>query len=151
MNKKDFGDFVRGIIGIAVIGVVGYAWLKSGDQAAATETSKVLVTEEQSVAPKPSAQEVAEQERVLRYAHNCLSVWDGSHPAFERNVAAMLNDPNSIDHVETVTWPRREDGRSSIMMTFRAANGFGGTVTAKARGSINSEDCSDAIVDEIIQ
>lgn len=94
--------------------------------------------------PQPTPEEVAAKEREILYGQNCMSPWNGSHPAFVDVVKAQLNDPRSFEHVETTSWPRNDEGRSKIVMTFRAKNGFGGTITAKAVGTINGDNCQDA-------
>ena len=114
---------------------------------AATEAAPAEVT---VAPPQPTPEEVAAKEKELLYGQHCLSLWDGSHSELVKLVKRRLNDPDSFDHVETTTWPVRDDGRNSIMMTFRAKNGFGGVITSKAMGSINGLDCSDAIFVEFL-
>lgn len=126
---------------VVIIGFFG--WLLSGNSPAPTETPAEMAARQ--------AEEAKKREEEQLYAQNCLSPWDGSHRAFEALVKASLNDPDSYEHVETMTWPRRGDGRNEIVMTFRAKNGFGGTITAKATGTINADDCSDARLDDVIQ
>lgn len=164
-KQNEVREFAVGAIGLLLIGAVTYMWLTSGGSESSLEASAVVAADavDATVDQMPEAAsgeptsidtdegKVAEQERALQYAHNCLSPWDGSHDRFSKLVSARLNDPDSFDHISTTTWPRREDGRNTIMMTFAAANGFGGTITAKATGSINGDDCSDAQVDEVIQ
>jgi hypothetical protein len=118
--------------------------------AAATEEPTSTASAAPAAPPQPTPEEVAAKERELLYGQHCLSLWDGSHPEFVKQVKRRLNDPDSFDHVETVTWPVRDDGRNSIMMTFRAKNGFGGVITSKAMGSINGLDCSDALFVELL-
>jgi hypothetical protein len=118
--------------------------------AAATDAPAEIAVTPPPAAPQPTPEEVAAKERELLYGQHCLSLWDGSHPEFVNQVKRRLNDPDSFDHVETVTWPVRDDGRNSIMMTFRAKNGFGGVITSKAMGSINGLDCSDALFVELL-
>lgn len=145
---------------MAAMGYGAYWWFTSEDDPGPTapEVAQSDVTPQPAqveaapaAPPQPSPEEIAQKEKDLRYAHNCLSVWDGSHGAFVRLVEAQLNDPDSFDHVETTTWPRRDDGRNQIVMTFRAKNGFGGVVTGKAVGTVTGSDCASAKLDDIQQ
>jgi hypothetical protein len=157
MSKKGSSDTKEGVTGLillAMIGLIAFGIFRSRNDPAETPTNtdpstQATVTPSPSP-PQPTPEEMAAKEKELLYGQNCLSRWDGSHEAFVAKVKARLNDPDSFDHVETITWPRRDDGRNSIMMTFSARNGFGGVITSKAMGSINGADCSDALFVEFL-
>jgi hypothetical protein len=158
MSKRgpsDTKEAFQGLILLAVIGLIGFGVFRNRDSAetppAATESAAQVTVTQPPAPPQPTPEEVAAKEKELLYGQHCLSPWDGSHKAFVAQVKQRLNDPDSFDYVETVTWPVRDDGRNSIMMTFRAKNGFGGVITSKAMGSINGLDCSDAIFVEFVE
>ncbi len=136
-------DTAKGCLIFFVVIFAFFGWLLSGESPVPTETPAEMAARR--------AEEAAKKAEERLYAQNCLSPWDGSHRAFESMVTATLNDPDSYEHVETLTWPRRADGRNEIVITFRAKNGFGGTITAKATGTINADNCSDARLDDVIQ
>jgi hypothetical protein len=153
-GSSDTTEAFTGLVLLAVIGLIAFGIFSSRDDAETTPaetapTTEVTVTPPPAP-PQPTPEEVAAREKELLYGQHCLSLWDGSHPEFVKQVKQRLNDPDSFDHVETVTWPVRDDGRNSIMMTFRAKNGFGGVITSKAMGSINGLNCSDALFVEIL-
>lgn len=122
--------------------------------AVTTNTSVAAETVEPSLTPAELAS--AEAERVAaaeeaahdqKYGFTCLSLWDGSHDAFVAAVKKTLNDPDSFEHEGTKTWPVNTEGRNTILMTFRARNGFGGVIRAKAAGSFDNKTCEDVRVD----
>lgn len=69
----------------------------------------------------------------------CLSAWDGSHPEMSREVKAMLNDPESFDHIETRYIDRGNE--IDLIMKFKGTNKLGGVVTNTAKATIN-KDCN---------
>lgn len=77
-----------------------------------------------------------------RKGFHCLSGWDGSHPKFKREVVDRLRDPDSFEHIETRVTPVN-DGKHTIVMEYRAKNGFGGMVVGAAAGSYANNDCDD--------
>ena len=52
--------------------------------------------------------------------------FNGSHRGVVNFVEERLRDPDSFDHVETRITPIDENGQHTLMMQYRAANGFGG-------------------------
>lgn len=136
-------DTATGCLIFCVVIFGFFGWLLSGESPVPTESPAEMAARQ--------AEEAQKKEEERLYAQNCLSPWDGSHRAFEALVTASLNDPDSYEHVETLTWPRDAQGRNQIVMTFRAKNGFGGTMTAKATGSITADNCADARLEDIIQ
>lgn len=80
-----------------------------------------------------------------RKGFHCLSAWDGSHPEFRRSVKSRMRNPKSFEHIETRAAPV-SGGRHTIIMTFRAENGFGGMTVGQAVGSYSNSDCSATIL-----
>jgi hypothetical protein len=134
------------------------------DQQAATEATAAAIAAEQKTQAELAAAKVAadaakaeearradlaEQADVQRYGHSCLSLWDGSHEGFIRAVKGQLNDPESFEHDDTSTWPMTSEGRNTILMHFRARNGFGGIIRGRASGSFDNQSCDKVIVDFI--
>jgi hypothetical protein len=85
-------------------------------------------------------QQEAREAEDKRTGRNCYYI-GGSSPWFEKAVKGALNDPNSFEHVETRVGTEDERGMHTIVMTFRARNGFGGMLTKQAIGSFRSVDC----------
>ncbi len=94
----------------------------------------------------------AERAEERRQGMHCLSTWDGSNRAFKEAVSYRLNDPNSLEEIETWISPLR-DGRHRIRMEFTAENIFGGRLRYTAYGWVDTETCedfdSDVIIDRI--
>jgi len=167
MSSKDKAtpkETAMGFAVLGVIGIIGWNWMFGDDDAPVPPPATVeapvapepapAVTMPAEPAPaaaptSPTPEELAEKARAKSYGHHCLSVWDGSHPAFIRAVKATLNDAGSFDHLETITWPVRPDGRNAIVMQFTARNGFGGVVKAKAAGSFDNESCDQVQLDVV--
>lgn len=73
-------------------------------------------------------------------AKNCFSAWDGSHRKLVSRTKSNLRDPDSFEHIET-----RADtpaaGSQTVIMKYRARNGFGGMNVEYATGTINPDTC----------
>jgi hypothetical protein len=122
-----------GLPGVVVIAVIaGTVFLSSREPAEPVA----------SAAAVPTAEEAA-------FALSCLSAWDGSLPGLVKAVKDRLNDPESFAHDDTRVWTVQPDGRNRIVMDFRAANGFGGTMRYRAEGSFDNESCGEVQVDLI--
>lgn len=67
----------------------------------------------------------------------CLSDWDGSHKGMVSATKAMMNDPESFDHIETRYIDRGNE--IDLIMKFKGTNKLGGVVTNTAKATINSE------------
>lgn len=143
MLKQKPGDAKAIIYALIFIGFVVLVFSTRDDTTTdAGNVSEIAATDSAPLQSTPD--EIAAKEKELLYGQNCMSPWNGSHPAFVDIVKKQLNDPRSFEHIETTSWPRNDKGRSKIVMTFRAKNGFGGVITAKAVGTINGDDCQDA-------
>ena len=77
-----------------------------------------------------------------RKGFHCLSGWDGAHSVFERHVQSQMRDPDSFEHIETKITPVNEKGNHTLIMKYRARNGFGGMTVGEALATIKNSDCS---------
>lgn len=66
---------------------------------------------------------------------DCFSKWDGSHIELVREVKALMNDPGSFEHVETLY--SLQGDKMILTMKFRGKNAFGGVITNTARAESN--------------
>ena len=87
---------------------------------------------------RPTAQQLADI---------CLSAWDGNHNGFEREVKAVLNDPDSMEVHGTYFNgdDSLADGTMTLRMDYSAANAFGGMVRANALAEMD-RNCDITIV-----
>ena len=81
-------------------------------------------------------------------ADKCLSSWDGNSDELENVVRKDLNDPSSMETIETRFKTSQlddvnEDGIKElfISMEFTAANAFGGKTRQTATAYIDSQTC----------
>ncbi|MER9859140.1 MULTISPECIES: hypothetical protein [unclassified Mesorhizobium] len=72
----------------------------------------------------------------------CFSGWDGSSGELVRMVTGRLRDPDSFQHSETKTSKPDKSGHPTVLMEYRAKNGFGGYTVGYATGSLNISDCT---------
>ncbi|ESY70019.1 hypothetical protein X742_05780 [Mesorhizobium sp. LNHC232B00] len=72
----------------------------------------------------------------------CFSAWDGSSRELVRLVTERLRDPESFQHSETKTSEPDKSGHRTVLMEYRAKNGFGGYNVGYATGSLNISDCA---------
>ena len=77
----------------------------------------------------------------------CFSAWDGHHRKFTDLVKTNLNDPGSLEAIETKysTSPNAE-GLHYVYMDFTAKNLFGGRVRHLAEGWFHPETCETILV-----
>lgn len=90
------------------------------------------------------AKEAAEQERIASDAiagKHCASGWDGSVRAFKGLVERSIRNPASFEHIGTIIGDRDNKGNHTVIMRFRAENGFGGMNVETATAVVNSADC----------
>ena len=132
-TKSSPGDTVKGLI--VLVGVVVAVYFGCVRES----------PEERAAAEQQAAAERIEQKRK---GFHCLSTWDGSHSGVVRQVKAVMNDPDSFDHVETLVSPNN-NGQHVFTMKFRGRNAFGGVVTNAAKGTYSNSTCT-ATVNEII-
>lgn len=80
-----------------------------------------------------------------RKGFHCLSPWDGNHDGLEALIRRQLNDPGSMETVETRISPV-VDGRHRISLEFTAKNSFGGRIRHVAHGSVSNETCEAQLI-----
>lgn len=85
-----------------------------------------------------------EEERTAGF--HCLSSWDGSHRNFKQDVERRMREPDSFEHIETRVTPVSANGTHTIMMKYRARNGFGGMNVGTAIGTYSNANCQHTIV-----
>jgi len=96
-------------------------------------------------AAERAAEVLADAEERSKGFH-CLSSWDGSHRDFRDAVKSMMRAPDSFEHIETRVTPVANDGTHTILMEYRAQNGFGGMNVATAVGTYRNSDCRATVV-----
>ncbi|MER8921683.1 hypothetical protein [Mesorhizobium sp. M0802] len=89
--------------------------------------------------PTKNDAEIAERHR---NGFHCLSAWDGSESDLVAKVKEMLRDPSSFEHVKTQITQVNSSGEHTVIMEYRARNGFGGLNVEFATGTIKNSDCS---------
>ena len=77
----------------------------------------------------------------------CFSAWDGHHRKFTDLVKTKLNDPGSLEAIETKyrTYPNAE-GLHYVYMDFTAKNLFGGRVRHLAKGWFHPKTCETILI-----
>lgn len=93
-----------------------------------------------------SSKTPAEKAEDRRKGFHCLSGWDGSHREVVRRVKSRLRDPDSFEHIETRITPNK-NGEHTVIMQYRAKNGFGGMTVGSALATIANSDCSVSSLD----
>lgn len=109
------------------------AGIDSGD-------SQERLTVEGQRMSEAAATAVAEAEE-RRKGFHCLSPWDGNHDGLEALIRDNLNDPGSMDTIQTRITPVDEDGHHTVALEFTALNALGGRVRLTAYGQVNNESC----------
>lgn len=91
---------------------------------------------------KPSPAEIA---AAREQGFHCLSSWDGSHRGVVDAVKAQLRDPRSFEHISTRI-SKVENGRHSLIMEYRARNGFGGMNVGTAVATVDHYTCTPTVL-----
>ena len=78
---------------------------------------------------------------------HCISSWSGEHRELAHYVKSDLREPDSYEHVQTVIMPVDEDGEHTLVMRYRARNGFGGMGAGNVIAQVQNSDCSFEITD----
>lgn len=81
-----------------------------------------------------------------RKGFHCLSGWDGSHSGFKRQVKLMMRNPSSFEHISTRVTPTNDEGVHTVLMEYRAENGFGGMTVGAAVGEFSNASCDNFTV-----
>lgn len=102
--------------------------------------------EEERRATSEREAEARQEAEKRRKGFHCLSGWDGSHSVFSRAVEQRMRDPDSFEHIETRITPVDSRGNHTLIMSYRARNGFGGMTIGSATATIRNSDCRATIV-----
>lgn len=160
-GKPGSGDLAKSIFAILVCFFILAALisiLPHGEAPVATATAARSATPTPTpAAPKKDNSEAArrvaeknavraaELQRETQSGFHCLSKWDGAHNQLKSLVKERLRNPRSFEHVETRITPNK-DGMHTIVMTFRAENGFGGINVSTAIGTVRNSDCAATLL-----
>jgi hypothetical protein len=125
-TKSSSGDTARAIAVLAVIGFFVY-W-----HFAPSTPAPVHVK---------TPQEIAEDASKKAAGLGCLSAWDGSYRPLVEALKPTLRDPDSFEHVSTRITPVNDKGINSVIMEYRAKNGFGGKNAGIATADLRNSDC----------
>lgn len=112
---------------------------KQAEKEAAEEAER----EAQRKEAEAKAQAEAEEKRK---GFHCLSAWDGSHAAFKRYVKSQMRNPDSFDHISTRVTPVDENGQHTLLMEYRAENGFGGMNVGTAMAKYSNATCDFTLI-----
>lgn len=107
---------------------------RAADAAAEDAAAKA---EQQAKAEEAQKKAAAEKER----GFHCLNAFDGSHDKLKELVVRNLRNPRSFKHDETRITPKDEEGKHTVMMRYRAENGFGGMAIEVQVARIDHETC----------
>ena len=78
---------------------------------------------------------------------DCFNGWDGTHRKFTEKVKQNLNDPSSLEAIETRYGTRPlSTGLHAVTMDFTAKNAFGGRVRHQANGLFDPQTCEARVV-----
>jgi hypothetical protein len=92
------------------------------------------------------AARIAEVTENRRKGFHCLNTWDGSHRGVVNWLKDNLRDPDSYEHIETRITPVNATGEHTLIMQYRARNGFGGTNVETLTATVQNSDCNATIV-----
>jgi len=89
---------------------------------------------------------LTEKAENARKGFNCLSGWDGSNASLVSQVKNQLREPDSFEHAETKITPRSASGQHTVVMKYRARNGFGGMNVGEALATIDGASCEATVI-----
>ncbi len=107
------------------------------------ETERLAQAEKAATEAEARAIKDAEDKRK---GFHCLSGWNGAHRGVERVVKENLRDPSSFEHIETKITPVNENGEHRLIMSYRAANAFGGKTIGNAIAMVNNSSCAATVI-----
>ena len=110
------------------------------EEADRAEAAKVA--EELRVATAEADRERAAEADERRRGFHCLSPWDGSHEDFKALVSSMMRNPSSFEHIRTRINPVDANGNHTLIMDYRAENGFGGMNVGIATATVSNSTCA---------
>jgi hypothetical protein len=91
---------------------------------------------------KIAAEKAADKQK----GFHCLSGWNGTHPVVEGWLKNGLRDPDSYQHISTKIGPVDKSNKHSMIMEYRAKNGFGGYTPGIVVATVDHESCKATIV-----
>lgn len=91
---------------------------------------------------REAKEQAAKNTEDRRKGFHCIDPFFGYSTALVDAVKARLRDPDSFEHDETSITPAGPDGAHTIIMSFRAKNGFGGVNRSVAVGKLSHESCA---------
>ncbi len=126
---------------------------RAAEQEAADERARIEAEEADRAEAARVAEELrgaeaeVERERAAeadehRRGFHCLSPWDGAHDDFKALVQNMMRNPSSFEHIQTRISPVDADGNHTIIMDYRAENGFGGMNVGVATATVSNATCA---------
>ena len=139
----------------AVRAVSDYRWRAALAELRPEEHAALVAAEAQAAAERKERQrtEAATTPAPTRTARvrnadgfHCLSSWDGSHREFQRDVRNRMREPRSFEHIQTRVTRVNEAGFHTVIMEYRARNGFGGMNVATALGRYRNDTCAHTLV-----
>jgi hypothetical protein len=159
-GKRRRGLYVAlgAFIGMTVFAIMGSehdaridGWTGAAEQTAAEKrgiadpaTYRATVTLEAAVT---AASDAAADAKRKRAGFHCVSSWNGHHLDMIRQVKAQMRDPDSFEASETRIAPVDSEGKHTILMEYRAKNGFGGINVGVATGTVNTLTCDVTVVE----
>ena len=117
------------VVLVVIVGIIGDTDDKAETTPLPTPTSVPVKTEE---LPTMNADQ--------RKGFHCLSAWDGNHEGMEALIRDQLNDPGSMETVETRIAPVL-GGKHLVQLECTAKNAFGGRVRHVAHGYVDNATC----------
>jgi len=132
-ERKKKGATTNKVFLVIAAVVVAVVWLSSGSEGPETEARE---------AAAQSAKEAEER----RKGFHCLSAWDGSHSDVKAYVEERMRDPDSFEHIETRITPVKDDGTHTLVMKYRAKNGFGGMTVGEALATVRNSNCRATVL-----
>lgn len=94
---------------------------------------------------KEEAKKKAVEADRKRRGFHCLNSWDGSHSRVKKYTRDRMRDPKSFEHIETRIAPVKK-GKHTLIMKYRAKNGFGGMSFGVTVAKIANRGCGATIV-----
>jgi len=136
---------------LVLIVFVAYGMVNTASNLTPEEKAKLAVEAQEKEKEKEkekliaAAKKAEEDKDNKRKGFHCLSGWDGSHAAVKDAVEKQMRDPDSFEHIETRITPVDKNGKHSLVMKYRAANGFGGMSVGQAEAIIDNDSCQATI------
>lgn len=132
-ERKKKGATTNKVFLVIAAVVVAVVWLSSGSEDPETKA-------------REAAAKAAKEAEDRRKGFHCLSAWDGSHSDVKAYVEKRMRDPDSFEHIETRITPVNEKGAHTLVMKYRARNGFGGMTVGEALATIRNSDCHATVL-----